>query len=202
MLFCPIPWCTDPMEEEYSTIKKKQENDDDDDAAAVPQTPLVEKVKETILATPATEASTPGETASTTPTAESFSSSDDSVSTSSEGTSEKVSPIRPQALVFEEPLMEKIEEEKAKTTTTPTARFSPLKFILLAIVYAFFSQSGHLFPKKTIAVDRVIESPTIETATIDIEETAVDVDVDSDGVDFAEVDIDANAETEEAEAIE
>ena len=197
MMFCPIPWFSDPMEEEYNTAKKKEAN--------AHQTPLVEKVKEAAF-TPATEASTPGENSSTAPTGEaaSFSSSDDLSSISSEGNN-NTSPVRPQALVFEEKSMEKILEEQEKKPetkkeeTTTAMSILPLKFILLAIVFAFLSKSGNMFPKKTISVAPVIESATIETA-IEIEEPAIDIDVDIDVENNVEIDVDV--EEAEAEAVE
>jgi hypothetical protein len=190
------------MEEEYSTAKKK--------AANAPQTPLVEKVKEATF-TPATEASTPGENSSTAPTGEvaSFSSSDDLSSISSEGKN-NTSPVRPQALVFEEKSMKKILEEQEKKPetkkeeTTTAMSILPLKLILLAIVFAFLSKSGNMFPKKIISVAPVVESATIETATIEtaieIEEPAIDVDADIDVENNVEIDVDV--EEGEAEAVE
>ena len=200
-MFCPVPWFSEPMEEEYSTAEKKVAN--------APQTPLVEKVKEAAF-TPATEASTPGENSSTAPTGEvaSFSSSDDLSSISSEGNN-NTSPVRPQALVFEEKSMEKISEEQEKKPetkkeeTTTAMSILPLKFrfILLAILFAFLSKSGNMFPKKTISVAPVIESATIETA-IEIEEPAIDVDADIDVENNVEIDGDVEEGEAEAEAVE
>lgn len=199
MMFCPIPWFSDPMEDEYNTAKKKEAN--------AHQTPLVEKVKEAAF-TPATEASTPGENSSTAPTGEvaSFSSSDDLSSISSEGNN-NTSPVRPQALVFEEKSMEKILEEQEKKPetkkeeTTTAMSILPLKFILLAIVFAFLSKSGNTFPKKTISVAPVIESATIETA-IEIEEPVIDVDAYIDVENNVEIDVDIEESEAEAEAVE
>ncbi len=155
MFFCPIQFC--PIEVDLHSSKN------------APSTPLVEKSKDADL-TPATEALTPSENASTTPTGESSSISDDSLSTASD--TEKHSPIKPQALVFEERSMEKIEEEKAKPAETKNG-FPIFKFIVLAMIYVFLAHSGSIFPKTSSSVDRVIETATAEITM----EAAIDVDV-------------------------
>jgi len=181
-MFCPVPWFSSkPMDEEFTIIKKQQEE-------ATPQTPKVEKVQDTADLTAATEAMTPGEVSSVT-------SSEDSLSSGSEANADtNASPIKPQALVFEEPAKETIVEEKE--TPSVSSSSSLVKYILLALIFAFLSQSGNLFPKRSLSVEQpVMESQTIETP-VTIEETAVDVDID------AEVKVDVNTVMEEAEAAE
>uniref|UniRef100_A0A7S0Y798 Uncharacterized protein n=1 Tax=Pseudo-nitzschia delicatissima TaxID=44447 RepID=A0A7S0Y798_9STRA len=164
MMFCPITFCPVDVDDQYTP------------AAKVPTTPLAEKAK-AVTFTPATEAMTPGENASTALTGEtsSFSSNDDSLSSETE----KVSPIKPHKIAFEEP---KKEETKKS--------FPIFKFLVLAMVYVFFAHSGSIFPKISASVDPVIESSTIETAIVEdpviesptiettiVEEPAIDIDV-------------------------
>lgn len=149
MMFCPITFCPVDVDDQYTPNAK------------VPTTPLAEKAK-AVTFTPATEALTPGENASTTPSGEtsSFSSNDDSLSSETE----KVSPIKPQKIAFEESVM---KEETKKS-------FPVFKFLLLAMVYVFFAHSGSIFPKISASADHLIESTTIETAIV--EEPAIDID--------------------------
>ena len=216
MLFCPVPWFTSPIEDEYSASKKNRKD--------APKTPLVEKVQESTL-TPATEASTPGENSSMTPTGEtsSLASNDDSLSTGIDNDVEKTSPIKPQALVFEESPKETIEEEKPvveeekmkEETEKPvvkeetikeelkkpeiqkekTPSFSFLKFIFMVAIYLFLSQSEFISPKATQPASRVVESATVE-ATIEatIEET-IEAETPVE-VEEPAVDIDVNVEDE------
>ena len=214
MFFCPVPWFSKPMEEEFDTIKREKQE-------STFETPLVEKAQRTIL-TPPTEALTPGENASASPIGEasSFASSSDSFDSVVESNADNSapSPIKPQALAFEEPSMEKIAEEKEKILSEkekivqqkemavekkekPAANNSALKFVVLAIVFVLFSLMGNIFPQTTtttisdVSVEPVVESKMSETS-VDIEATSIDAESD------AEIDIDANVEIEEAEAVE
>ena len=219
MLFCPVPWFSKPMDEEFDTIKRKRQQ-------SAFETPLVEKAQETL--TPPTEAVTPGETSTASPLGEasSFASSSDSLNSIGENKSVNVapSPIKPQALVFEEPSMEKVveetekvveekeaiaeKEEKGKAAETkekPAAQSSPSKFILLALFVFLLSQIGKIFPKKAVPVipaEPIVESK-ISEATFDVKDTTNDVEIDTEiGTEIDAEDIDNNVEVDEAEAVE
>lgn len=227
MLFCPVPWFSKPMDEEFDTIKRKRQQ-------SAFETPLVEKAQETT--TPSTEAVTPGETSTASPLGEasSFASSSDSLNSIVESKSVNTapSPIKPQALVFEEPSMEEVveetekvvvekqkvveekeviaeKEEKGKAAETkqkPATQSSSSKFILLALFVFLLSQIGKFFPKKAVPVipaEAIVESK-ISEATIDIKDTTNDVEIDTEtGAEIYSEDIDNNVEIDEAgEAVE
>lgn len=110
MLFCPIPWCTDPMEEEYSASK----ND-------LLQTPDL-KPKDSVT-TPATESTE----------ASSMSSGDSLASDSKpDQTAAPGSPVRPQALQFDDATdtAKAVAPKKASSSTT-----SYMSWILKLIVF-------------------------------------------------------------------
>lgn len=200
------------MEEEFDTIEREKQE-------STFETPLVEKAQRSI--TPPTEALTPGENTSASPIGEasSFASSSDSFDSVVESNADNSapSPIKPQALAFEEPSMEKIADEKEKIVEEkkdivqqkemtvekkekPAANNSSLKLVVLAIVFVLLSLMGNIFPQTTTTITDVSVEPVVESkmseATVDIEATSIDAEIDT------EIDIDANVEMEETEAIE
>ena len=181
MLFCPIQFCPVPMDDEYSSSKK--------DAF---QTPDHLKPKD-VVATPETEAVTPGELS----TEASSMSSGDSLSSKPETETETpkvqaASPIRPQALQFEE----KVETVTTKPEKKASSLGRALKFFVFAIVAALFgvnkqilmdncqqpsllvdrAMEGFVSLQKLIQVDKVV----VEDAVVEEEPVEDDVDVDVD----------------------